>query len=220
MHNLMVDIETLGNTGSDVVVISIGACFFDDIAGEIGAKFSMNLDIADQLKTRVVDAGTLKWWMTQSDAAKKVFSEAAAPTDLVLKTFVAWVVANASVDQVRPWGNGSSFDISIMEDILRQYRIEVPWKFYNVYDLRTFRQYVGKGAKVDKIGVEHNALDDAISQAMYVIKYSNIKNKELDDNGDLAMSLINSFGYKYYDKFPYELANEYLNKYPETGDDV
>lgn len=170
MNDLMIDIETL-SIKDTAAVISIGACFFDTKTKEIGAKFSMNLKLDEQLKNRTVDADTLKWWFTQSDAAKRVFSEEALPTDIVLKTFAAWVLANARVEEVRPWGNGATFDISILENLFRQYNIDPPWVFWNVRDLRTFREYVAGNAKVTKLGIDHNALDDAMSQAKYVMEH-------------------------------------------------
>lgn len=166
----MIDIETLG-VNEDAAVISIGACFFDTKTKEIGAKFSMNLKLDEQLKNRTIDADTLKWWFTQSDAAKHVFNEEAVPSDVVCKMFAAWVLANAQLEDVRPWGNGATFDITIMENLLRQYNVDPPWMFKNVRDLRTFREYVADNAKVVNLGIDHNALDDAISQAKYVMEY-------------------------------------------------
>lgn len=167
----MIDIETLG-TAVDTVVLSIGAVFFDTITKELGPKFIMNLKIEDQLETRSITADTLRFWVNQSNAAKKVFNEEALPTAVALNAFSKWVVANAPEDgNVEPWGNGATFDISIMEHLLTEFKVAVPWKFYNVRDLRTFKKYVAGNAKVEKLGIEHNALDDAMSQAKYVMEY-------------------------------------------------
>ena len=166
----MVDIETLG-TEEDAAVLSIGACFFDPVTKEIGPKFSMNLQLDEQLKTRSITADTLKWWLQQSDDTKKVFYEETGLTNIVVKAFAAWVLANARLEDVRPWGNGATFDITILENLLRENSVVPPWKFWNVRDLRTFREYVAGNAKVVKLGVEHNALDDAISQAKFVMEH-------------------------------------------------
>ena len=74
---------------------------------------------------------------------------------------------------MKVWGNGSTFDISIMENILNMYRIKLPWSYNGVMDLRTFRRFIARGATVENLGVAHNALDDAKSQAVFVIKHSN-----------------------------------------------
>lgn len=170
MQNIMVDIETLG-TNADAVVLSIGAVFFDTTTKELGPKFIMNLKIENQLSTRSINADTLRWWKSQSNAAKKVFSDEALSTVVVLSAFVKWVEANAPEDgNVKPWGNGSSFDISILEHLLLEYNLKAPWRYNNVRDLRTFKEYVANDAPIMNAGVKHNALDDAIAQANYVME--------------------------------------------------
>lgn len=167
----MLDFETLG-TDPDTAVISLGACFFDEQTGEIGPTFYMAFEIDEQLKKgRSITGSTLQWWMGQTGAAKKVFNEKAKPTQEVLETFAKWVLSNNTISKIRPWGNGSTFDISIIEDMFRMYNIKCPWLFYNVYDLRTFKRYIANGAKVVIEGTAHNALDDAIGQSKYVIEH-------------------------------------------------
>jgi hypothetical protein len=107
--------------------------------------------------------------MGQSDAAKKVFNEQAKPAERVLKLFSQWYKNNHNNSKV--WGNGATFDISILENMFDMYDINHPWIYYNVMDLRTFKRFVGKGEKVQKSGVNHNALDDAKSQAQYVLDH-------------------------------------------------
>ncbi len=168
MKDLMIDLETLGIDPS-CPVISLGAVFFDVNAKQLGPSFYMALDVGEQMKYgRTPDASTLKWWMGQSGAAKKVFKEEAKPTAEVLELFVKWVKANGT--GVNPWGNGASFDISIMENIFKQYNIKCPWQFYNVMDVRTFKRFCAGNKKLQKSGVNHNALDDAVSQARYVLE--------------------------------------------------
>lgn len=168
---LMIDFETLG-TDEDAVVVSIGACFFNLETGLLGNTFYMAFEIEDQIKKgRVISPSTLKWWMGQSDGAKKVFHEQAKPTEQVLQTFVTWVSSVATISKVKPWGNGSTFDISIIEHLFRQYNVKAPWLYYNVMDLRTFKRFVANNSKVEKLGTNHNAVDDAISQAKYVLQY-------------------------------------------------
>lgn len=171
MKDIMIDLETLAQN-PDAVVISIGACVFDLETGEIGPTFYMALDVEEQMERgRKVNADTLKWWMSQSGAAKKVFHEQAKPAQEVLQTLKIWIEAQGTVSKIRPWGNGSSFDISIMEDIFRMYKIKCPWLYYNVMDMRTFRRFIANNAKVEKLGTDHNALDDAKSQAKFCIDH-------------------------------------------------
>lgn len=111
--------------------------------------------------------------MNQKDAAKKVFKEDSVEVGLALDNFVNFIVGNAlkynsNVKKVKPWGNGSNFDIEIIESLLKAYDKKIPWIYRNVRDLRTFKEFV-KYEEPMKKGIAHNALDDAIMQANIVI---------------------------------------------------
>ena len=170
-QDLMIDFETLGQD-PDTAVISIGACFFDEVTNQIGPTFYMAFEIDSQLKAgRTIKADTLRWWMGQSGAAKKVFNEKAQDPKAILELFSKWVLEQNTISKIKPWGNGSTFDISIIEDLFRMYDVKCPWLYYNVFDLRTFKRYIANGAKVVVDGTAHNALDDAIAQAKYVMEH-------------------------------------------------
>jgi exodeoxyribonuclease VIII len=171
MLDLMIDLETLG-TGTDAVIVSIGACYFDIHTGETGDKFYEALNITNQLAfDRKIDPSTLSWWMGQSEEARKVFTET-SDMDIrsQLEMFCEWIRVSGS-NSVHVWGNGSSFDISILEHALNQFGIEIPWKYSNVMDLRTFRRFVANNEKVTYISGHHNALSDATNQALFVLKH-------------------------------------------------
>lgn len=180
MQDLMIDLETLG-THVNAPIIAIGAVWFDPETGEKGPTYYRVLDVADQIdsKVRFADASTIKWWMQQANAAKEVFKDNAMPTQQVLEEFRQWIMGFAKASKGSkatrkcfPWGNGSGFDITLMETIFNDYNVECPWLYYNVMDLRTFKRFTAKGAKVEKLeGVNHNALDDAINQVDYVLKH-------------------------------------------------
>jgi len=167
MKNLMIDLETLG-TEPDAPIISIGAVFFDKKG--LGEDFQVNLDINQQIKDgRKMTGDTFKWWLEQENAAKRVFKESATSTMWGLQLFYNWAFEQCSPRTMCPWGNGATFDISIMENILNQYDVEIPWRFWNIRDLRTFKEYVHDGKNVQFQGTPHNALDDAKHQARMVI---------------------------------------------------
>lgn len=170
--DLMIDFETL-DVIPKAVVISLGACFFDIEKGTLGGTFYLPFEIETQMKEgRTISASTLKWWMSQEDAAKKVFHEQAQDTADTLNRFVLWVKSNCpNSRKLKIWGNGSTFDVSIIEDLFRDYEIKAPWSYSSVMDLRTFRRFVANGEKIENSGVKHNALDDAKAQAEFVIKY-------------------------------------------------
>jgi hypothetical protein len=149
----------------------------------------MAFDIEDQMKKgRTFTADTLKFWMNQDGAAKKVFNEKSKPTAEVLKLFVQWVKANSSVGKCKPWGNGSHFDISIMESLLRDFELECPWLYYNAMDVRTLRRFLANNAKIPKTGVNHHALDDANGQADFVIEHYQFYKRMLETYVEMAKS--------------------------------
>ena len=68
------------------------------------------------------------------------------------------------------WGNGSTFDITILENAYKIIGdIPHPWKFWNIRDLRTLvnaASVIGFNHKQLKhVGVYHDALADAVHQA-------------------------------------------------------
>ena len=162
----MIDLETLG-TNPDCPVISIGATFFDIEKKVLGPTFYLPLDIQSQLDAgRKVDADTIKWWLGQSNAAKHVFKEKAQDPKKVLELLSQFVKQHP---KSYVWGNGSTFDITILESLYATYGLDYPWSHFNIMDLRTFKRFIARGKKVMNHGVSHNALDDAISQAQYVM---------------------------------------------------
>jgi len=180
---VMIDLETLG-IGSKAPVISIGAVAFtkDGVVG----TFYVNLDVKHQLDSglRKVDASTIQWWMGQSDAARKVFKEEAKDTSVGLADFIDFINKLGPKTNTKVWGNGSTFDITIMESLFQDYKLSVPWQYNHVRDLRTFKEYIYDGKETPRVGTHHNALDDAMHQAQVVIDGLNkraIVNKELID---------------------------------------
>lgn len=160
--NLMNDLETLG-TKPNSPVLSIGAVFFD--RDGLKDEFYKVLDYQQQIKDgRPMDWDTMKWWMFQDDMAKKVFKDKGADTFSALKQYVEFCKRY----KAKPWGNGAGFDITILENILEMYGIEIPWKFWDIRDHRTFTQFFPK--KVEREGTYHNALDDAKYQATNIIE--------------------------------------------------
>lgn len=166
MTDIMIDIETLG-TGTNAVVLSIGAVKFDIEKGKIGSTFHMALDIQEQMNAgRVVDAQTLAWWMKQPQEVLTPLFEKAKPVKEVLELFTRWAGKNLYVH-----GNGAGFDITIMESLYSSMGKKHFWKYNKIMDLRTFKRFSNpNNYTIDNKGDKHNALDDAMAQAKFVIK--------------------------------------------------
>lgn len=166
MKHLMVDLETMG-TRVNAPVLAIGAVFFDPMTGTLGKTFDRRIDVADAMRYGVADGNTLKWWMQQDAAARKLVYEAESSASDVFNDFVQFVGSNT-----QPWGNGASFDISILDYAIPKITgKQPPWKFWNVRDCRTVKE-LARGVVPDytlpREGVHHSALDDAIYQAKWV----------------------------------------------------
>ncbi len=165
MKDIMIDIETLGTTYG-CAVLSIGAVRFDRNTGEIGDKFYASMG-QEAKRYGHASPSTLDWWEQQSPEAKQAaFGGADDPVD-VAEGLSSWINGNDLV-----WGNGSIFDIIILEswfESLASVGATVSWKFWNVRDVRTVVDLSPLNVKdFIREGVHHNALDDAIHQAKYV----------------------------------------------------
>ncbi len=161
------DLETLGTNG-DAVVVSIGAIMFDaENIAENG--FYAVLDIDDQVaRGRKLNPGTVKWWMQQSEAARRVFTEKGRPVISVLDDFRAYVGYNEPGEGVKMWGNGADFDCVILGSLHDTFGMKKPWSYSNNRCFRTLKNIaqleVGLGTP-PREGVHHNALHDAVYQA-------------------------------------------------------
>lgn len=179
MKDLMIDIETLG-TDADAPVLSVGACFFDIATGEIGPTFDGKISVADALEYGPVCGETFAWWMQQSDEARLNVIQGHQTTKEILTGFHFFVARNCDIAEVRPWGHGAAFDITIIERLFAKAlgdrvdpadRRSPPWNFRNVRDTRTIRalgEAAGHQFTGDREGTHHDALDDAVYQAKWV----------------------------------------------------
>lgn len=174
VNHLMLDMETLG-VSVTAPIISIAAVYFDPKTGDVGDSFYKIIDLESSLATGVIEPRTLSWWMSQSDEARKVFSDKSA---IALQDALHQlsVFANRSEDSrsLQVWGNGASFDNAIIAHAYRQFGLDLPWAFRNDRDVRTIvslcqeLKNVNVLTSLSREGIHHNALDDAIYQARYV----------------------------------------------------
>lgn len=163
--HVMVDIETLG-TACDAPVLSIGAVAFDIESGEISAKFYRAIDPSSALERCRADGATLRWWMAQSDTARSAAFNGDSRIDEALAAFKLWYAGKFPTPPI--WANGPSFDISILETAFRTYGMKPPWGYNSARCVRTIKAIAGDIEMPPRVGVEHNALDDAIYQAACV----------------------------------------------------
>lgn len=172
---LMIDEETMGlpPTGA---LISIGACFFDMATETIGPTFQETINLATSIDAGMtVDASTIMWWLGQSQEARDAVRYSSSPLAAVLERFTAFIATHSRVEDVRPWGNSSTFDLTILSSAYDMVKQKRPWHFVNERCFRTVRnQYPNVVYDPSEKGTEaHNALADAIFQARHLFKIKN-----------------------------------------------
>lgn len=164
MRDLMIDIETLG-TAPGSVILSIGAVAFDAEAGVLGADFYSAIDPQSAVDAGLrMDVSTLKWWITQSDDARRAVFAGNQPLDCALREFSDFA---REVDASRIWAKPPSFDLVLIDAAFHACRVHVPWHYRSLRDVRTLLDITGTPSTY--VGTAHNALDDARSQALSVI---------------------------------------------------
>lgn len=171
MYDLMIDIETLGKQ-DNAVITSIAARQFNVQTGKLGESFIIHIDIDDSLKHgRVVQGDTIQWWLQQSDHARSLIYDEDMPRHglrSAMMQFGNWIYNLSLVGEVRPWGNGASFDLTKIKNSMAAVDITVPWQFFNERDVRTLSALRPEFKEaIEFVGTKHHPLDDCDHQIKY-----------------------------------------------------
>ncbi|WP_337091171.1 exonuclease [Klebsiella pneumoniae] len=174
--HVMVDLETMGKK-HNAPIVAIGAVVFDPATGSIGESFYKVVCLESSVNWgAVIDPSTVIWWLKQSSEARSaIVNDDAIPLQdalLQFREFVSDNVAGGS-KKAQVWGNGASFDNSILRSSYDCIAEDYPWEYWNDRDVRTMVE-LGQAISFDPKttipfeGSRHNALADAIHQARYV----------------------------------------------------
>ena len=174
--HVMVDLETMGKK-HNAPIVAIGAVVFDPATGSIGESFYKVVCLESSVNWgAVIDPSTVIWWLKQSSEARSaIVNDDAIPLQdalLQFREFVSDNVAGGS-KKAQVWGNGASFDNSILRSSYDCIAEDYPWEYGNDRDVRTMVE-LGQAISFDPKttipfeGSRHNALADAIHQARYV----------------------------------------------------
>lgn len=163
-QHVMVDLETLGNN-SNSAILSIGAVAFDlredeEFTNTFYAVVDPQSCIDVGLK---MDVSTVMWWMKQSDQARKAFEKEGSGIVAALHQFTQWYPKGAKF-----WGNGATFDNVILSNAYAACKIKKPWGYTDDRCYRTVKALY-PDVKVERVGVYHNAVDDAVTQAKHLV---------------------------------------------------
>lgn len=162
------------------VISSIGGVLFDykrvtDFPEE--HKIYFRIDARDQYD-RKIDLETVYFWMGQSDESRKEVmphfgaDERSPGYDgmINLKPALVKITEFCKKNNVEKlWCYGATFDHVILMDAYKQLRVKFPVSYRDLLDMRTF-VYIMPKAERPNVGTKHNALDDAINQAIWMQK--------------------------------------------------
>jgi exodeoxyribonuclease VIII len=168
MRDVMVDLETMGN-GPRAAIVAIGAVAFDLVAGIIGERFYKVVDLDSAVHSGgEMDAGTVLWWLQQSDAARAAIASGGETLYQVLSDFALFAYTQSGADELRVWGNGAAFDNVILSSAFDAVNIPRPWSYRNDRCYRTVKEQFPQ-IRIERVGEHHHALADAESQARHLI---------------------------------------------------
>ena len=156
----MIDLETL-HTTPQATVLTVGGVKFNPFTDEEPhSEFYYKLDL--DMQDRAVSDDTVAWWGRQDAAAQEEAfgEEGRVDPEMFLSTLPKWM---NGVDIL--WGHGYGFDITILEDMCRQYNKSIPWNFWQVRDSRTMFGFLKSDPRKGMQSNLHNALADAYYQA-------------------------------------------------------
>lgn len=171
---MMLDLETAG-LKPGCAVLSVGVVAFDPEAGELDEKSDRLLLTIDaessQSRGLVLEAGTVMWWMDQSEAARREAWRGEYALLTSLSILSGWLKnLRDEVGHLRLWCNGAGDDAPWLAAAYRAAGINAPWRHDEVRDVRTVLEQADLvlGNYRRPGDVEHSALSDAIVQARAV----------------------------------------------------
>lgn len=168
MRGIMIDLETLG-TSSMAPVVQIGIVTFDYptlLSQEFLCKrYCWNV-IPWPCQMKHADWDTIRWWLEQSDEARKSITTGYDPQSLA-KVLEEVCKLFASYDFADVWAHGTTFDIPIFSNLFKLVGYKLPFNYRNVRDTRTMAMMY-PNVKRPEPSIRHDAGYDAEAQARWM----------------------------------------------------
>jgi hypothetical protein len=172
MNHIMLDLETFDSSPT-AMIVSIGAVKMDLERFKLtGEEF---YQIVRPGLYGTIGPDTVLWWLQQSVEAQKMFrapAEKMMELPEALNKFSLWITGEGVQTNPDPpaiWGNGATFDNVILRHAYQLCCIPAPWSYRHGFCYRTMYRNFPGNKPYEKQGVQHNALDDAKSQALALI---------------------------------------------------
>lgn len=168
--DVMLDIETFGNT-STAAIVQVAAVLFDRNTGKEIDSFKAEVDPVSSVDAGMtMDAQTVMWWLQQSKPAQKsITKQPRGSIREVLTNFNTFISRHEpNPRNVIVWCH-ATFDFPIMENAYKLLNINSPWHYRSARDLRTLVDLGGVDVYNDYAnnGTAHDALDDCRFQVKY-----------------------------------------------------
>jgi hypothetical protein len=172
--HMMVDLETM-DVEVSAAILSIGAVMFDprgkDTEETLTDTFYLRLSLESNMKSgRTTSASTICWWLTQGDDARKELVEGEQLNiGMGMLNFRRWIT-DRTPRATRVWAKSPDFDCSMLKHAMDQQNERWPFHFADSRCVRTGTElaYPEGDAPLIGVGTAHNALDDAIRQALMI----------------------------------------------------
>ena len=185
MLNVMIDLETSASRPS-AGIFSIGAVAFDPLVVSGPNEFRATLqlphlqgntfyaivDLKTQRESFDIDPSTFYWWLRQSSQAQEEICKDGISIRRALIEFAAWynslVPPTIPSIQIPTYAYGATFDHVVLQHAYDTLKLRNPIYYRNQLCMRTIVQLSEvKCPQLDGL-VGHNALDDAIRQAIWI----------------------------------------------------
>lgn len=165
--HVMSDIETLG-LANDCIILSIGGVKFDQ--DKIVDKFHVGIDPVDAERYGLkIDAKTVMYWLDpkRDEARKRLVELPKVDLFAALDCFAMWCLGTPAYDRGSLWGKGATFDNVRIKSAYDAVGIEYPFTYRQDECYRTLANRC-PDIEYKQLGVAHDALDDAESQAVHL----------------------------------------------------
>lgn len=173
MRDIMLDLECTDSKRT-AAIVSIGAVYFDIESQTLGASFYREISlegIKKQLEAgRTLSLETMAWWLEQSDEARVVWQKKGRDKVTITQALQDFKTFCQLSDTENPcvWGNGVDYDNVVLRDCYETFGLRAPWSYGNNRCYRTIKNLFKK--PIERVGDHHNALDDAGTQAIHLIR--------------------------------------------------
>lgn len=174
--NFMLDLETVGVRPTSGI-LSIGVVPFDDTQ-VFDDVFYSKIELDDSMTLGfTTDDSTMLWWNAQKDEVREeAFSGEVSVRDSISQLSAYLKRWAAKGEELLVWGNGANFDNVLIANAYELLSLKKPWSYSNDRCFRTLKALYPMLPYIPPMNA-HNALDDALAQAIHAVKVLNwIKN--------------------------------------------